>query len=118
MTVWRLKLKNMITDNLRGLFGLCRRAGKMSLGHDAVVTSVKKRKAYLVITCSDASERLKREIKDECSFDGRNIKYIDAPFGTDELAFCISSKAKVISIDDQGFAEKLHSIITGGYEND
>lgn len=101
----------MINDKLKGLFGLCRRAGKMSLGHDAVVTSIKKRKAYLAITCNDASDRLKREIQDECSFDGRNIKYIDAPFGTDELAFCISSKAKVISIDDQGFAEKLVTII-------
>lgn len=101
----------MINDKLKGLFGLCRRAGKMSLGHDAVVTSIKKRKTYLAITCNDASERLKREIQDECSFDGRNIKYIDAPFGTDELAFCISSKAKVISIDDQGFAEKLATLI-------
>ncbi len=101
----------MINDKLKGLFGLCRRAGKMSLGHDAVVTAIKKRKTYLVITCNDASERLKREITDECSFDGRNIKYIDAPFGTDELAFCISSKAKVISIDDQGFAEKLDTIL-------
>ena len=101
----------MITDNLKGLFGLCRRAGKMSLGHDAVVTSIKKRKAYLAITCSDASERLKREIMDECSFDGRNIKYIDASFEMAELALCISSKARVISIDDQGFAEKLITIL-------
>lgn len=101
----------MITVNLKGLLGLCRRSGKMSLGHDAVVTAIKKRKTYLVFTCSDASERLKKEIKDECSFDGRNIKYIDAPFGTDELAFCISSKAKVISIDDQNFADKLITIL-------
>ncbi len=111
MTVWRRKSKKMITDNLKGLFGLCRRAGKMSLGHDAVVTSIKKRKAGLVITCSDASERLKREIKDECSFDGRNIKYIDGTFKRDELSLCISSKAGVISIDDQGFAEKLITIL-------
>ncbi len=111
MTVWRRKSKKMITDNLKGIFGLCRRAGKMSLGHDAVVTSIKKRKAGLVITCSDASERLKREIKDECAFDGRNIKYIDAPFKRDELSLCISSKAGVISIDDQGFAEKLITIL-------
>jgi ribosomal protein L7Ae-like RNA K-turn-binding protein len=101
----------MMNDNLKGIFGLCRRAGKMSLGHDAVVTAIKKRNAQLVITCNDASERLKREIKDECSFDGRNIEYVDAPFGTDELAFCISSKAKVISIDDQGFAKKLITIL-------
>lgn len=90
----------------------------MSLGHDATVTSIKKRKAQLVITCCDASDRLKNEMRDECTFDGRNIKYIDASFDMKELSLCISSRAGVISIDDQGFAKKLHFIITGGYEND
>ena len=108
----------MISDNLSGFLGLCRKAGKMSLGHDAVVTSVKKRKAKLVITCCDASDRLKNEMKDECSFDNRNIKYIDAPFCMKELSFCINARAGVISIDDYGFAQKLENIITGGYEND
>lgn len=108
----------MISDNLKGFLGLCRKAGKMSLGHDAVITSIKKRKAKLVITCCDASERLKNEMRDECSFDGRNIKYIDTSFPMKELSLCISSRAGVISIDDEGFAKKLYNIITGGYEND
>ncbi len=108
----------MISDNLKGILGLCRKAGKMSLGHDAAVTSIKKRKAKLVITCCDASDRLKNEIKDECTFDGRNIPYIDAPFEMKEFALCINARAGVVSIDDRGFAEKLYSIITGGYEND
>ncbi len=108
----------MMTDNLKGFLGLCRKAGKMSLGHDAVITSIKKRKAKLVFTCCDASERLKNEMKDECSFDNRNIKYIDTSFTMKELSFCISSRAGVVSIDDYGFAEKLETILTGGYEND
>ncbi len=90
----------------------------MSLGHDAVITSIKKRKAKLVITCCDASDRLKNEMKDECSFDNRNIKYIDTDFTMKELSLCINARAGVISIDDYGFSDKLHSIITGGYEND
>lgn len=118
MTVWRNKSKKMITDNLRGFLGLCRKSGKMSLGHDAVITSIKKRKAQLVITCCDTSQRLKNEMKDECSFDNRNIKYVDVTFSMKELSLCINARAGVISIDDSGFAEKLYSIITGGYEND
>ena len=106
----------MISDNLRGFLGLCRKAGKMSLGHDAVVTSVKKRKAKLVITCCDSSDRLKNEMKDECSFQNRNIKYVDVSFSMKELSLCINARAGVVSIDDCGFADKLHSIITGGYE--
>lgn len=101
----------MISDSLRGMLGLCRRAGKMSLGHDAVITSIKKRKAQLVITCCDTSERLKREMQDECSYDNRNIKYIDVSFNMKELSLCINARAGVISIDDSSFAEKLYSII-------
>ena len=104
----------MINDRLRGYFGLCRKAGKMSLGHDAVVTSIKKRNAKLVLTCCDTSQRLKNEMKDECSFDNRNIKYIDTDFTMKELSLCINARAGVISIDDDGFSR----LIIGGYEND
>ncbi len=101
----------MITDNLKGLLGLCRKAGKMSLGHDATVTSIKKRKAKLVITCSDASERLKNEMRDECAFQNRNIPYVDADFTMKEFALCINARAGVISIDDRSFAEKIESLL-------
>lgn len=108
----------MITNNLQGILGLCRKAGKMSLGHDATITSIKKRKAQLVITCCDSSGRLKKEMQDECSYDNRNIKYMDVPFTMKELSLCINARAGVISIDESGFAQKIESIITGGYEND
>lgn len=105
----------MITDSLKGILGLCRRAGKMSIGHDAAVSSIKKHKAFLGITCCDASERLKKEIADECSFQNRKVSYIDADFDMKELSLCIGTRAGVISIDDRGFADKLCSIL--GQEN-
>lgn len=113
---WRRKSVKMINNNLNGFLGLCRKANKMAIGHDAAVTSIKQRKSYLALTCCDASERLKKEIADECSFNGRNIKYVDAPFTMSELALAIGKKAGVISIDEEGFANKLYSIVTGGYE--
>ncbi len=103
----------MITNELKGVLGLCRRAGKMSLGHDASVEMIKAKKSYLAITCSDSSERLKKEIADECSFDNRNIKYIDADFDMKELALTIGSRAGVITINDRGFAEKLYNLMGG-----
>ena len=107
----------MINDNLNGLLGLCRRANKIAIGHDAAITSIKQRKAFLAITCMDASDRLKKEIADECNFNNRNTKYVEAQFTMSELGLAIGKKAGVISIDDEGFANKLHSIITGGYEH-
>lgn len=103
----------MITNELKGVLGLCRRAGKMSLGHDASVEMIKGRKAYLAITCSDSSERLKKEIADECSFDNRNIKYIDADFEMKELALTVGSRAGVITVNDRGFAQKLYNLMGG-----
>ena len=83
----------MITNNLNGLLGLCRKACKMAIGHDAVITSIKQGKSKLAITCCDASPRLKKEILDECNFNNRNIKYVEAPFTMSELGFAIGKKA-------------------------
>ncbi len=105
----------MIATNLNGFLGLCRKAGKMSIGHDAVITSIKSGNSKLCITCADVSPRLKKEVAEECEFKGRNIKYIDAPFTMSELGLAIGKKAGVISIDEEGFANKLYSMMNGGF---
>ena len=48
----------MTDSKLNGVLGLARRAGKVSLGHDAALTAVKQRAAHLCLVASDASERL------------------------------------------------------------
>lgn len=97
----------MAENKLKGQLGLCRRAGKMSLGHDAAVTQIKKRKAYLAVCCKDSSERLVAEIRDECQFGGRNIKFITANITSDEIYFYVGAKAKVFTVDDKCFADML-----------
>lgn len=106
----------MSEKRLKGLLGLCRRAGKMSLGHDATVAQIKKRKAILAVCCKDSSERLIREIRDECSFGGRNVTFITADITSDEIYFYIGAKPKVFTVDDKGFADMLISDLTGGNE--
>lgn len=106
----------MAENKLKGHLGLCRRAGKMSLGHDAAVTQIKKRKAFLAVCCKDSSERLIAEIRDECNFDGRNIKFITADITSEEIYFYIGVKSKVFTVDDKGFADMLISDLTGGNE--
>ncbi len=108
----------MISDNLKGFLGICRKAGKISPGHDAAVAAIKQGKAFLAVTCTDSSSRLKREIADECAFKNRKVKYADASFTMEELSLAIGTRASVITVDDRGLAAKLYSIITGGYEYD
>ena len=108
----------MMNNDLKGVLGLCRRAGKMSLGHDAAVTSIKQRKAFIAVTCFDASDRLKKEIADECGFDSRKTKFIIADFTMEDIGFVIGKKAGVFTVDDENFAKRLYTILTGGHEYD
>ena len=64
-----------MNDKFLSLLGMARRCGKISLGHDAVISSVVKNKAKLVILSSEASERLQREIRHACTYDGKNESY-------------------------------------------
>lgn len=106
----------MPENKIKGLLGLCRRAGKMSLGHDAAVTQIKKQKAFLAVCCKDSSERLINEIRDECNFRNRNIPFLAANITSDEIYYYIGTKTKVFTIDDKGFADKIYSDLTGGNE--
>lgn len=107
-----------MAEKLKGLLGLCRRAGKLQIGHDAAVALIKGGKAFLAVTCADSSQRLKREIADECAYNGRNVKYADANFTMQELGTAIGTRAGVIAVEDSGFADRLYEYLTGGYEYD
>lgn len=94
----------MEIKRIMGFLGICRRAGRLLIGHDAVKESIVKGNAALVITSSDASERLCREI--ERLTDGKGVKVINAPFSSDDFYSGIGKKASVFSITDEGFANK------------
>lgn len=97
-------------DKALSLLGIARRAGKLSTGHDAAVSSVVKDAAKLCIVCCDASDRLKREFSHSCTFRGKNIPVIFAPFTSAELSGAIGIKAAVITVDDEGFAKRIKQL--------
>ena len=78
-----------MNDSALSLLGLCRKAGKLSLGHDACKASLNSGNASLCVICSDASARLNEEITS------------------------LAQKAEVIivdvsyTVDDEGFAKTL-----------
>jgi ribosomal protein L7Ae-like RNA K-turn-binding protein len=95
----------MNNDNFSGLLGLCRKAGKMSVGHDESKLSVRNKKASLCILASDSSERLKKEFGSLCRENG--VTVISVPYTIEQFAFIIGLKAGVITVNDEGFAKKL-----------
>lgn len=95
---------------IMGFLGLSRRAGKLSCGHDAVIESIVKDKAELIILSSDASERLKNEIKHAASYGNRNIPVIESQLLMHDFYQGIGKKSAVLSVTDKSFKEKLETM--------
>ena len=87
------------------LLGMCRRAGKLSPGHDASKDAIRRKRARLILIASDASDRLKDEIK---SLAG-NIPLIELEGDTDEISLVIGRRAAVMTVDDDNFAKGIIS---------
>lgn len=102
-----------MNDKFLSLLGLARRSGRVSLGHDAVISSIVKNKAKLCVMSKEASERLQREIKHACTYENKDIPVIVTDYSLVELSSSVGSKAAVISVDDEGFAKALQSKYNG-----
>lgn len=98
-----------MNDKILSLMGLCRRAGKITLGNDAVIDSINKRKAKLVITASDLSKRTEKGIL--MTAHQNNIKVLCAGRTKDQMGDALGKYCAVVTIDDSGFAKKLIELI-------
>lgn len=96
-----------MNDKFLSLLGMARRSGRLSPGHDAVISSITKNKSRLCILSCDASQRLVNEITHACNYENKNIPVIITKYTITELSAAIGSKAAVLSIDDEGFAKAL-----------
>lgn len=92
-----------------GMIGLAKRAGKLIVGSDAVISSVASRKKpYVVLVPSDASDRTKKQLADKCSFYG--VQCIELPCDRETLARFVGKKESQISaaaVCERGMAEKI-----------
>lgn len=98
-----------MNDKFLNLLGMARKSGKLSLGHDAAISSIVKNKAKLCIISFEGSERLKKEMAHACSFEGKNIPVLITKYETLTLSKAIGSKAAVMTVDDEGFAKTLQT---------
>ncbi len=71
---------------LEGALGLCRRAGKLVCGADAVHDSVKRGKTVLVLCASDAAENTFGRLNAICTH--RNVPCVRIRLTKSELSHC------------------------------
>ncbi len=86
-----------------GVMGLARRAGKLLIGHDAVLLSIRTGRALTVILTSDASPRHKREIE-AASFGGR---VISLPVTMEEAGIAVGKRSCIFATEDEGFTKAI-----------
>ncbi len=95
---------------LLSLLGMCRKARKLSCGHDAAVESVRRKEACLCFLSSDASERLKSEMQREIAMNSACIDLIELNSDMTEIGKAVGLKSAVLTVNDSGFAQSMRKL--------
>lgn len=90
------------------VMGLARRAGKLLIGHDAVMLSVRNNRALAVILTADASPRHEREIN-AAGFGGKIIKLSCT---MEEAGFMTGKKSCIFALEDAGFLKATEKTLS------
>lgn len=94
-----------MNDRILSLLGICRRAGRLTIGAQPTVDSVNAHKAKLVIFANDFSQRSAKPVIEAAH--SHNIKIITINRCKEELSIALGKLCGVVSVEDEGFAEKL-----------
>lgn len=98
--------------NYLNLLGLAFRAGKCSIGEDAILRDVRSQKAKLVILSHDTGDQTKKRITDKCKY--YRVPYVIAEEDRETLSNAIGKSQRVaIAVLDAGFAKKIRSYFAG-----
>lgn len=87
-----------MNNNTLNTLGLCKRAGKIITGFDAVVADISK--AAGIIITSDLSEKTKKEITYHCTKHNKTLKEINHTMMEIENIF--GKKTGIIAVLDEG----------------
>lgn len=92
---------------LRGLLGLCQRAGRLQSGTDLTVSAIRTGKAALVLTDAEASENTVKKITDACIY--YRVPHLVLPAGL--LGNALGREGRMTAaVTDAGFAARLQAM--------
>lgn len=98
-----------MNDKLLSFIGLCRRAGKMTIGNDPVAEDIKKGISKLVLIADDISHNTEKDITKKAG-DGK-VRTIKIPYSKEQISVSLGKLAAVISVNDEGFAKRILELI-------
>lgn len=97
---------------LLSLLGLAKKAGRLSVGTENTIESVRKGKSVLVVASERASEGTKKLINDKTAYYKTEAVFI--PVDTEAFGKAFGKTATAcVSVNDQGFASAVKKILGG-----
>ena len=91
---------------LLSLLGLARRAGRLSLGNDPVLESIRKKESCLLLAAEDLSPRTAKGIRSAAG----NVPLMRISVSMEEIGMAVGKRAGILSVNDAGFANRITEI--------
>ncbi len=82
---------------------MCRRAGKLLLGFDAVKEAAQQKRVHCVLLASDCAPKTEKEIRYFCS----EIPCEKLPFSMQDMTAYFTKRTAVFGVADAGFAAAM-----------
>ena len=95
-------------NKLLNLLTMCRKAGQLQMGFDAMKEALAGGKAKAVIIAADVSPKTEKEAK--FFADKYNVPARKTSTSLDEIFMGLGKRAGILAICDEGFAKKALSI--------
>ncbi len=96
-------------DKLLSFLGICKKAGKLSLGYDSTVEMLKKGKCRLVLVTNDLSSNSLSKIILKADEYDTELLHISISMG--EIMAALGQRSGIISINDSGFKSSIRALL-------
>ncbi|HAN43868.1 MAG TPA: hypothetical protein DCP97_00610 [Ruminococcaceae bacterium] len=87
------------------IISLCKRAGKLIMGFDAVKEAAEKSQISIILTANDISPKSCKEIVRVAQIN--NVAILSIPVSMDEIFYNVGKRAGILAVSDSGLAKKL-----------
>ena len=109
----------MMEDKLAGLLGMCRRAGRLTTGFDAVKALAAEGRAALILAAADLSEKSGKELRFAMERAAAPVPILTVPLTKEELGRLLGLRKPVgiLATADEGFARAIGRCCPAGADN-
>ena len=98
-----------MNDRLLSFLGLCRRAKKLVIGAQVCEESVREGRSLLVLVATDAAPNSLKRVRRAAEEYG--VPVLCANRDKEALSKALGRLCAVLSVEDRGFADRLHDMI-------